>query len=350
MTERRRYNPLWELSLSRLREFLREPEALFWSFGFPILLAVALGIAFRSRPEETFHLAVTGLPADTMHVQALLASDTAFKTEVLDAEGAATALRKGRVDVVVGTAEDGSFTLRFDPDRAESRMARLATSDAIERGMGRSDVAVVRDAPQNQTGSRYIDFLIPGLIGLNVLSSSMWGTAYAIVYARKRKLLRRLAATPMKRSHYLLANILSRMVFLVFEVGALLLFGWGIFGIHIQGSLFAVSVICLLGGVAFMGIALLIAARPSSTEVAGGWMNAVMLPMYLLSGSFFSYERFPAVIHPFLRALPLTAFNDALRAVINEGASLLSVAPQIGVLVVWGALGFVLALKLFRWV
>jgi ABC-2 type transport system permease protein len=350
MTEGRRYNPLWELSLARLREFLREPEALFWSFGFPILLAVALGIAFRSRPDETFHVAVTGAQADVMHAQALLISDPSFDVELSDEEGAATALRKGRVDVVLVPAEDGSFTLRYDPDRPESRMARVVTTDALQKGMGRSDVATVHDAPQNQKGSRYIDFLIPGLIGLNVLSSSMWGTAYAIVYARKRRLLRRLAATPMKRSHYLLSNILSRMVFLVFEVSALLLFGRLIFGIQIQGSIFAVSVVCLLGGVAFMGIALLIAARPSSTEVAGGWMNAVMLPMYLLSGSFFSYERFPAAIHPYLRALPLTAFNDALRAIVNEGASLVTVAPQIGILVLWGGLGFVLALKLFRWV
>jgi ABC-2 type transport system permease protein len=198
-------------------------------------------------------------------------------------------------------------------------------------------------------GSRYIDFLIPGLIGLNVMGSSMWGIGYAVVLARRRRLLKRLAATPMRRSHYLFSYMFSRILFLVAEVALLVAFGWLAFGVAVRGSILAVTFVALLGSLSFMGLALLVAARPESTEVASGWMNAAMLPMWLLSGSFFSYERFPAAVQPFLKALPLTAFNDALRAVMNDGAALWQTWPSLAVLAAWGAATFWLALKLFRW-
>ena len=233
--------------------------------------------------------------------------------------------------------------------RPASRTARLAVDAALQGGLGRVDVADVEEQTVIEQGGRYIDFLIPGLIGLNIMGSSMWGIGYAVVLARRRKLIKRLAATPMRRSHYMLSYIFSRVVFLLAEVAALVAFGWLVFGVAVHGSLLWLGFISLLGGISFTGMALLVAARTDSTEVASGLMNAFMLPMWLLSGAFFSYERFPEVVHPVIQALPLTALNDAMRAVMNEGAPVLSTLPQVGVLAAWGALGFLLALRLFRW-
>lgn len=345
-------NPLVELTLDRLREFLREPSAIFWTFGFPVVLAVLLGIAFRTRPPEPAHVAVLGDDEAAERVLAILGEAQGVDVERGSAVAVAGALRTGRIDLVVEPSLEGGrlrLDYRYDASRPESRAARLAVDQALERGLGRRDVATARDRHVTEPGGRYIDFLIPGLIGLNIMSSSMWGIGYNVVWERRRRLLRRLAVTPMRRSHYLLSHMLSRLIFLVAEVGLLLAAGWLIFGVAVYGSLLWVGALAVLGAFAFMGVALLIAARPDNTEVASGWMNAVMLPMWLLSGSFFTYERFPAVVHPIIRLLPLTAFNDAMRAVVNEGASPWSTWPEVLVLVAWGALGFFIALRFFKW-
>jgi len=356
-------HPLVELTLARLREFGRERGAIFWTFGFPVLLAVGLGIAFRSKPPPQVRVAVVGQGPEIVGTMERLHRAEGIKPLRLSAAEATGALRSGKVDIIVEVAppraaapdpngaEPGPPRLvyRFDTLQPESRYARLLVDDALQRALGRQDVMKADHRPVSARGSRYIDFLIPGLIGLNVMSSSMWGIGYAVVLARRRRLLKRLAATPMRRSHYLLSFMFSRIVFLAAEVALLVAFGWLVFGVAVRGSLLAVTVISLLGSLSFMGLALLVAARPDSTEVASGWMNAAMLPMWLLSGSFFSYERFPESVQPFLKALPLTAFNDALRGVINDGASLWQTWPSLVVLAAWGACCFGLALKLFRW-
>lgn len=346
-------HPLYELTLSRLREFYREPAALFWTFGFPVLLAVGLGVAFRSRPPQTVEICILGETTAAERAQTILDDAERINSRRCSAAESAAALRAGRVDLSVTPTQgdDGELTLayRYDQMRAESQQAHLVVDRALQRGLGRRDAANTRTEPVTETGGRYIDFLIPGLIGLNLMSSAMWGIGYPIVLARRRRLLRRLAATPMRRSHFLLAHMFSRLLFLALEVVALLFFGWIIFGVVIHGSLAWVGVISIIGGLSFMGLALMIAARPDNTEVASGWMNAVMLPMWLLSGAFFSYERFPEVIHPLIQLLPLTAFNDALRLVINEGAPFWQTLPQIAVMAVWGTIGFLIALRTFRW-
>jgi ABC transporter DrrB family efflux protein len=345
-------NPLWELTLARLREFIREPAAIFWTFGFPVLLAIGLGIAFRSTPAEAVQVALVGEgEAVTRAAEILSRAEGIEATQLSDGE-AARALRTGKVDLVLGGSHDGerySFSYRYDPIRPASREARLAVDAALQGALGRVDVADVAEQTAIEQGGRYIDFLIPGIIGLNVMGSSMWGIGYAVVLSRRRKLLKRLAATPMRRSHYMLSYILSRVVFLLAEVVALVAFGWLVFGVAVEGSLLWLGTVALLGGAAFTGMALLVASRTDSTEVAAGLMNAFMLPMWLLSGAFFSYERFPEVVQPVIRALPLTALNDALRAVMNEGTPILGTLPEVGVLLAWAALGYLLSLKLFRW-
>jgi ABC-2 type transport system permease protein len=327
---------------------VREPEAVFWSFGFPVLLAMGLGIAFRARPPEQIHVALVGDGRAGERAGRILGDDGDVSVQRLDPAGAADELRTGRVDIVV-VAGDASFTYRYDSTRPRSREARLAVDHALQSALGRVDVARVEDETVTERGGRYIDFLIPGLIGLNVMSSSMWAIGYTVVLARRRRLLKRLAATPMRRSHYLLSFMLSRLLFLLAEVAALVAFGWLVFGVAVHGSIAWLAAIAVVGGGSFTGMALLVASRTDSTEVAAGIMNAFMLPLWLLSGAFFSYERFPEAVHPLIRALPLTALNDAMRAVMNEGAGVLATLPEVGVLAAWGLAGFLIALRLFRW-
>jgi ABC-2 type transport system permease protein len=349
-----RPHPLVELTRARILEFLREPEALFWVFVFPVLLAFALGIAFRNRPVDVAHVAVAaGTPA-AERLAELLRQAPGVSASLLAPVDADEALRKGRVDVIVsaaGAEPDGRpvVAYRFDATRPEGLAARHAADEALQRAAGRGDPLATREQPVTEPGSRYVDFLIPGLIGLNLMGSGMWGIGFSVVVARTRKLLKRFAATPMRRSHYLLSFALSRLVFLFLEVAAVVGFGWLVFGVRVRGSLLDLALVALLGAGTFAGIGLLVAARPRSIEAVSGWMNFVMLPMWLLSGTFFSYERFPAVLQPAIRALPLTALNDALRAVVNDGASLASRWPQVLVMVAWGTVGFVLALRWFRW-
>ena len=343
-------HPLLELTTIRVREFLREREAVFWVFVFPVLMTFALGIAFRNTaPDKTFvAIEADATNSSVSELAKVLAQYPEISSSVLPPEEAARALRSGKVAIVVKPA-NGSYSLRFDPTRPESRTARLIVDDALQRARGRTDVVTIQEERVTETGARYVDFLVPGLIGMNLMGSGLWGLGFTIVIARSRKLLKRFAATPMRRSHYLLSFMLSRLVFLLLEVAAVVVFAWLVFGFTVRGSWLSVSLIVLLGGFTFSGVGLLVAARPTTIEGVSGLMNFIMLPMWLLSGTFFSSERFPQVFQPFIKALPLTALNTLLRAVMNEGAPLWTNWIHVAILLAWLLISFVVALKIFRW-
>jgi ABC-type multidrug transport system permease subunit len=338
--------PLWQLTLSRFKEQLRQPEILFWVFAFPLLLAVALGLAFRNRPPEVIRVAVeAGRGADS--VAALLNGARGIKASVVPAPEAAEQLRKAAVTLVVVAGDPVVY--RFDSTRSESRLARLATDDALQRALGRRDMQAVVEQKVMEKGSRYIDFLIPGLLGLNLMGTGMWGMGYAVVDARKRKLMKRLLASPMRRSAYLLSFIVARLVLLGPEVALLLGFGMLAFGVPLRGSALSVAVLVLIGAMCFAGLGLLTASRARTIEMVSGLMNLIMMPMWILSGVFFSSANFPAIMQPLIRALPLTALNEALRGVILDGASLGAVAAPTAICAAWGVVSFAVALKIFRW-
>ena len=219
----------------------------------------------------------------------------------------------------------------------------------LQRAAGRGDVFEATRSEVTEPGSRYVDFLVPGLLGMNVMGTGMWGIGFSLVVARNGNLLKRFVAAPVRRSHLLAAQLLSRLVFLVPEIAALLLFAWLLLGVPIRGSLALLAAVALLGALTFSGLGLLTAARPRTIEGVSGLMNLVMVPMWIFSGIFFSTDRFPAAAQPFIQALPLTALNDALRAVMLEGAGLGPLLPELAILAVWGVTTFVLALRLFRW-
>jgi ABC-type multidrug transport system permease subunit len=221
--------------------------------------------------------------------------------------------------------------------------------DAIQRGAGRQDPVEVSERLVHQAGSRYIDFVIPGLIGMNIMGSTVWSLGYSIVDARRRRLLKRLIATPMSRAQYLLSFLISRLALLVIEVAVILGFAMAVFGVPLRGSLLQVGLIAILGVFAFGGLGLLIASRATTIEGASGLMNAVMLPMWVLSGVFFSAEHFPAVVQPLIQALQLTATIDAMRATMLRGDGMLQVGPELAVLALWGAICGAIALRVFKW-
>lgn len=343
------YSSLVQLSSVRFKEFVREPEALFWTFVFPILLAVGLGIAFRNRPAEVVHVAVVSDAPESAHVAATLRKSAGLAVESLPADSALVALRTGRVALVAVPRGSSGVEYQFDDTRPDARNARLLVDDAIQRGFGRADPVAVNEQQVRERGSRYIDFVIPGLLGMNIMGSSIWGLGYAIVDARRKKLLKRLVATPMSRVEYLLSYLVSRIGLLVAEVVVLLGFAILFFGVPLRGSVPLLALTILLSTFAFGGIGLLIAARAKTIEGASGLMNVAMMPMWVLSGVFFSSENFPRAVQPFIQALPLTATNDALRANMLRGAGWSAVLPELALLSGWAVVTLWLALKWFRW-
>jgi ABC-2 type transport system permease protein len=335
---------LVQLTLVRFREFLREPEALFWVFVFPILLAAGLGIAFRNRPADVLKIAVV-----TPQMTQALRQEKLLDVQELPAAAAEEALRTGKVALVAAPDARGSAVYRYDDTNPEGRAARMLADRALQQAAGRVDPISSVDQLMREPGSRYIDFLIPGLLGMNLMGSAIWGLGFAIVDARRKKLMKRLVATPMPRHYYLLSFVLSRLLLLVIEVGALLGFGALVFHVPVRGSLFVLAVLCVLGSLSFSALGLLIASRVQTIEAVSGLMNLVMLPMWIVSGVFFSAQRFPGIVQPVIKALPLTAAIDALRANMLQGANFAQIAPQLGILGGCLLICFALALRLFRW-
>jgi ABC-2 type transport system permease protein len=338
--------PLIELTRARVHELTREPEAVFWVFVFPIVLAAVLGLAFRSKPPEPLPVGVVAGPHAEARREAL-ASGNDLKPTILSDSEASLALTRGRVVLVVSNGEVPSYT--YDPTQPESRTAFLAVDAALQRAAGRTDAFAPGRAEVTQAGARYVDFLVPGLLGMNLMGTGMWGIAFSLVVARNGNLLKRLVAAPARRSHLLGAQLMSRLIFLVPEAGALLLFSYFALGVPMRGSVLLLVGVSLLGALTFSGLGLLTAARPRTIEGVSGVMNLVMVPMWVFSGIFFSTERFPASVQPLVQALPLTALNDALRGVMLEGTGPFALLPELALLAVWGAVSFLVALKIFRW-
>jgi ABC-type multidrug transport system permease subunit len=346
-----RDHPLVQLTLVRYREFYREPEAIFWVFVFPILLTAGLGLAFRSRAPEQIPVALVtanSSDASAIALSARLAADDGLNLRRLSDSAAARALRAGDVALAVVPTPSG-VEYRFDPERPEAREARLRVDQAVQQAAGRKDPVAARDLAVREPGARYVDFVVPGLLGMNLMGSGIWGIGFAIVDARRKHLLKRLVATPMSRTQYLASFVLSRLTFLVLEVLILLGFAHLVFGVPIRGSPLVLAGICLLSALAFASLGLLLAARPRTVEGVSGLMNVVMLPMWIFSGVFFASSRFPDAAQPFIQALPLTAVIDALRAAMLRGAGVGDLLPEVAVIVLWLVLSFALAVRLFRW-
>jgi ABC-2 type transport system permease protein len=334
---------LYQLTMVRFRLFLREPEAIFWIFVFPILLAVGLGIAFRNRPADVFQVGAT-----TPQLTQALAADKGLKAATMNDADGTRALATGSILLLVTKTPDG-VSYKYDETNPDARTARMVSDRAIQTAAGQREAVHVGNQLVHETGARYIDFVVPGLLGMNLMGSAIWGMGFSIVESRQKKLLKRLVASPMPRWQYLASYLLSRLSMLVIEVVGFLGFARWVFGVPFRGSMWQLGLLCVLTSLAFSALGLLVASRATTMEAASGLMNLVMLPMWILSGVFFSATRFPSVIQPVVRALPLTAAIDALRGNMLQGTNLGQLTPQIGILIAWLIVPFVISLRIFRW-
>ena len=342
-----RNSAIIQLVLARVREFYRQPEAIFWVYGFPLIMVIALGIAFRQRPVEQVKVDIHE-GSQAQQVVAALADHEQFVTLVGDEQSCQQRLRVGKTDVVIAAETDG-YRFYYDPGKPGSVLARNELNDALQRFAGRLDPVDTHDIQMTEPGGRYIDFLVPGLLGMSLMSGGLWGIGFVIVDMRIRKMLKRFMATPMKRSHFLASLMISRLLFLIPEVFALLIFSRYVFGVVIFGSIGLLVFLILLGSVMFSGIGLLVASRAQTLETISGLMNLVMLPMWIMSGIFFSVDRFPDIAQPFIRLIPLTPVIHSLRSVMLEGATITSLGPEIAYMMICSVVCFAAALKVFRW-
>ena len=334
---------LYQLTVVRFRLLFREPEAIFWIFIFPILLAVGLGIAFRNRPADVLQVGAT-----TTQLTQALNADKGLTATTMDEAAGTQVLATGSILLLAIQRPEG-VAYKFDDTNPDARTARLLVDRAIQTAAGRSDAVRAENELVHETGARYVDFVVPGLLGMNLMGSAMWGLGFSIVEGRQKKLLKRLVASPMPRWQYLASFLLSRLAMLVVEVAVFLGFARVAFGVPFRGSLVQLGLLCVLTSLAFSALGLLVASRAKTMEAASGLMNLVMLPMWILSGVFFSATRFPVAIQPLVRALPLTAAIDALRGNMLQGMNIGQMIARVGILLAWFVLPFAVSLRIFRW-
>lgn len=370
-------NQLWQLIIALAHELTREPGVLFWGILFPILMALGLGLAFTRKQEPVRKVAV--IMPDNPHDEAgselynfleleciknepdknqdfnwLYEYDegklgkTRFLFYQYNWDTALKNLKRGSISLIL-TSNDGATVYHFDPLNSDAELTYRKLSTVIGREPGRQAYNNEEIRPLTIKGTRYIDFLIPGLMTMGVMMSTMWGISYGIIEKRSKKLLRRLIATPMRRSHFLVAQVTVRLLMNFIEAAVLILFALLVFGMEIQGSVYALLVLFLAGNMAFAGLAVLVSSNTSNTEVGNGLINAVVTPMMVLSGIFFSYQNFPDWSIGLIKILPLTILTDGMRNIFNEGAGFNEVTLPIFVLVAMGVMFFGIGLKIFKW-
>jgi ABC-type multidrug transport system permease subunit len=380
MIERISNSQLLQLILANIKELIREPGVLFWGIIFPILMSLGLGVAFTKKKDTVINIAVIGQnhlvyqPSDSssrllsffLANKALPGQDhlgritrkltipddklgnTIFIFQALTWKEAMVLLKRGNLNIVLDE-KNGLVQYHFDPMNPDAQLAYLKLSKLLNAPGPVSNAANAEVEPLTVGGTRYIDFLVPGLIAMGVMMSCMWGVSYAIIERRSKKLLRRMVATPMKRSNFLIALITVRVLMNFVEAGLLVLFAWLAFNITIQGSIPAVLTLFIAGNFAFAGISIFISSHTAKTEIGNGLINALSMPMMVLSGVFFSYHNFPEWSIPVIQKFPLTMMADGIRSVFIEGAGFAEVGMPIIILSVTGLVFFTVGMRIFRW-
>jgi ABC-type multidrug transport system permease subunit len=341
--------PILQLLLLQWRAFYREPGLLFWALVFPILLSGLLGLAYaRKKPAPLPIVLCVESPEEAHSLASLAASltpDPRLETLILPRAAAELQLKRGKAVLAVNSPADAQARrYLLDSTNPEAELALLHARAWLSGQKSPEDTL-----PLDTRGGRYIDFLMPGLLAFSVINSCLWGVAWTLIDYRKKKFMRRMVATPMSRFDFFAALLLGRLVLITVEGGVLLLFAWGVFGFGIQGQAGAFALTMASGVLAFFGLGCLIASRTSNSEVGAGLINATTMPMMLVSGIFFSYERFPAFLQPILRLFPPTMMVDTLRAIANEGADLSRAWPACIALGLMGVFCLGLTSRIFRW-
>jgi len=344
-------HPIILLILTNFREFLRQPGAVFWAVFFPVLMAGGLGMAFTQKGELNQKIAFVGNEQTeekswTKKVGNETTGFTNYEFLNVGFDEGLVLLKRGTVDLIV-KKEREKYMYHFDPLNPEAQLAYINLTAVLN---GNETLSNGEDVvPLKEIGSRYIDFLVPGLMAMGVMMSCMWGISYGLIEKRSKMLLRRMVATPMRKTHFMAALLAARTVMSAIEASILVVFSWLFFDIHIEGSFSALVVLYLSGTLAFAGIAILTASRTDNTYVGNGILNAVVMPMTILSGVFFSYHGFPDWAVSIIRLFPLTIFADTARAIFIEGAGWSQVVLPVGVLAGLGLVCMSVGMKVFKW-
>jgi len=365
-------NQLYLLIRAHLLEILREPGVIFWGIVFPVLMAWGLGIAFTQKNELTRKVAIVRYYSNDHHSNEsklfnfLQHNAKTKKTEhsidlknkklgnisvifiETNWEEAYKMLKKGTISLILEDHAD-DIKYHFDPANSEALSLYQNISNLFQYGINTYTASEAEIKPLTITGTRYIDFLIPGMLSMGIMMSCTWGISYTLIERRSKKLLRRMVATPMKKSNLLISLITARVIMNFLDASVLLLFAWLYFHIQIQGSILALLVLMLAGNMAFSGISILISSHTANPEIGNGIINAVVTPMMVVSGVFFSYHNFPDWSIPFIQYLPLTILADAVRSVFNEGFTLINVYIETIILSITGIVCFIAGLKIFKW-
>lgn len=345
-----RWSIIVAIARTTMRDFWRTPEAVFWSYAFPLGMALVLGFAFREQPRAPVAVAVVqaGEGAAESSVVGALRADARFEVASMDADAAQRALTLGRATVVVHVLATGP-RLELDPTRPDAELAELLVRHRLQEAAGRKDPLTVGVDSVVRPGARYIDFLVPGLVGLNLLGMGMFGVGFNLVQMRVRKTLRRLAVTPMGRTEFFLGFMLTRLLLSLPASIIVVLFGQVVFGVPVNGSWLALILLMVVGGLAFSGIGLLLGSRAKTIEGASGIMNVVQMPMWLIGGVFFSNQRFPGVLQTLVDAVPMSLATDGMRGVMLEGKGCAEALVPILALLSVGVVCLAIAVRIFRW-
>lgn len=344
---------LIEMTKGRWREFCREPSAMFFVILMPIVWMILLGVMFSSSKTEHYRigLALANFTESSQSKVVSLALEADHSLTVLTDSLSVlkNQLKRNNIALIVNKIDENGVQFIFDPSNPQSIQAKRLVSDRIQTALGRQDVIAISDQPQSMPGGRYVDFLIPGLLALSLLTTSLFGTGMTIVANRRENLLKRYCVTPMKFSDYILSHIIGRYLIAVVETITILSAGFVLFDFHIYGSKFDFFLLILLGTGAFTAIGILAGSKTKNTSAYNGMVNLLSLPMMLLAGVWFSKTYFPSWLADIAQYLPLTALVDALRSIALEGATLGSVSFEILVLLGYGIASAVTAGKIFRW-
>ncbi|MCL2650364.1 MAG: ABC transporter permease [Candidatus Azobacteroides sp.] len=360
---------LYQLTFTQILETIREPEVLFWGIIFPVLISIGLGLAFTQDSETKFRVVIIEKsPARLDSLLSVYAStetdkqvethiwkiadktlgNTVFRFIHNDWKAGIVSLKRGEADLLVSDSLEVT-RYHFDPHNSQSQLAYLKLSALLQSPVSSQQISSTDIEPLRLKGVRYIDFLVPGLIAMGIMSSIMWGVSYTLIERRSQKLLRRMVATPMKKSYFIFAMMFVRIIMNFIEAGIIFFAAALLFGIEIQGNIGALMFLFLAGNIAFTGIAVLVSCKTSKTEVGTGWINAVQMPMMILSGVFFSYHNFPSWSIPVIKLLPLTALADGMRSIFNEGAGWMEILSPSIALSAFGFICFAIGMKLFKW-
>ncbi len=368
-------NQFFILFLMHTKTLMREPAVLFWGVVFPLLMALGLGLAFTQKLDTEHKVAIIqntetsldstnrfesflktrtkrSLDGITKKVQYRISvkddklGNNTYVFERTSRPEAMRMLKRGEINLII-EEKNINTEFHFDPVNPEAHLTYLNLSRVINnKKITTEDESVT---PLTLKGTRYIDFFVPGLIAMGMMMSSIWGLGYGIIENRSKKLLRRMIATPMKKSYFLISLISVRTIMNFIEAGLLFLFSYLVFGITIQGSILALFLIFIAGNVGFAGIAILTSSRTANPEVGNGLINAISTPMIVLSGIFFSYHNFPDWAIGFIKILPLTLLADGIRSIFIEGAGIPDIILPFSALLITGVVCFYVGLKFFKW-